>query len=92
MVKGPIVTQKFTGLDREPEKESMKLQFSVWWNNLNTHVKSVIISILAIALAVVFFLTARAIFPSADFTVAEVAITTGISGFIVHLMTNVLSS
>ena len=68
----------------------MRQQFTEFWNSLGSNLKSVIISIGAIVLSTALLLASKAVFPSHDFSPAELIIVTGINGFIASLIKNLV--
>lgn len=66
----------------------MKLRqtFTDFWNSLNTHLKSALISGSGLLVAIGALQLAKTLFPAADFTNAEYAVTVAISAFVVNVV------
>ena len=69
----------------------MRKQFTETWNTLGSNVKSVLISLGAIALATGLLFLSKTLFPGTDFSQLELVIITAISGFVVNLLKNFLT-
>lgn len=69
----------------------MRKQFTETWNTLGSNVKSVLISLGAIALATGLLFLSKTLFPGTDFSQLELVVITAISGFVVNLLKNFLT-
>lgn len=66
----------------------MRVQFTHFWDNLSSNVKSMLISISAIILATAVLFVSRFLFPEHDFSQMQLIVVTAIGGFVTSLIKN----
>lgn len=66
----------------------MRVEFTQFWEELDSNAKSIIISASAIVLATGILFSAGALFPEHDFSELQLIVITAISGFVSHLIKN----
>ena len=69
-------------------KGNMRKKFTEGWNNLTSNQKSLLITLSAIVLSVLFINLAKIVFPGYDFSETELLIVGSINGFIASFAKN----
>jgi hypothetical protein len=63
-----------------------RLEFTSWWEGLNTQTRSAVISVGAAIAASLLLWGAKTAFPDADFSQVEIVLVTAFSGFLVSFI------
>ena len=64
---------------------SLRTSFTLAWDELNSKVKSIVISVGAFVLASSLLMLAKTVYPQASFSQVELVIITAFSGFLISL-------